>query len=219
MTNVILNEGFESGEWTHDVRVFPLDDDPYSAQIGNIFTPEEWTFWYRHDPDNLDQPEAHNVWSSGDPARIHSGEGAYLYFSFFRKHDAGLMRKVAVAPGTRVKLTAYAHAWSNSKDGPHKDDPRWSEGPGYGAGFLLTDQAPPEDSPGTEDDWRNFTFYLGIDPAGGEDPTSPSVLWGMGAHIYNVHAPVPSVEAVAEGGAVTVFLRSRTLWPFKHNDA
>jgi hypothetical protein len=215
-----MSEGFETDEWSHDVRVFPLDDEPFDTQIGNIFVPAPgWRFWFRHDPDNLDQPEGKNVWATGDPVRIHSGNGAYLYFTFFRKHDAGLMRKVAVAPGTRVKLTAYAHAWSNSKDGPHGDDPRWSEGPGYDAGFLLTNQQPPESSPGTEDDWRNFTFWLGVDPTGSEDPTAPSVLWGMGAHIYNEHAQVPSVEAVADGGAVTVFLRSRTLWPFKHNDA
>jgi hypothetical protein len=60
---------------------------------------------------------------------------------------------------------------------------------------------------------------VGIDPTGGTDPLADTVVWGQGAHIYNEYAQVPSVEATAQADTVTVFLRSRTLWPFKHNDA
>jgi len=45
------------------------------------------------------------------------------------------------------------------------------------------------------------------------------VIWSDGWHIYNGYCKQLSVEAVAQAETVTVFLRSTTLWPFKHNDA
>jgi hypothetical protein len=111
-----------------------------------------------------------------------------------------------------LRLSAWAHAWSNWQDGPHPDDPLWSEGPGYDCGFALEGEVP-------GDDWRNFTFRVGIDPKGGLNPYADTVVWGWGAHIYNCYHEVPPVEVEAKNSTVTVFLRSRTLWPFKHNDA
>ena len=210
--SILLQESFESGKWTHNVKVFPVEQPAYETQTGNIFTPEKWLFWFRHDPGNLDQPEGRYCWINADPVRIYSGNGAYMYFTFYRKHDAGLMRSVQVKPGTHVKLYAFAHAWSNWHDGPHPDDPRWSEGAGYEPYFALEGE--------TEDDARrNFTFYVGIGPTGGTNPFSDTVVWGDGAHIYNEYAKVPEVEAVAENDTITIFLRSKCLWPFKHNDA
>jgi hypothetical protein len=143
---------------------------------------------------------------------VHSGQKAILLFTFFRKHDAGFLQQVAVTPGAKLRLTAWAHAWSNHKDGPHPDDGRWSEGPGYDGGFLLEGEA-------ADSNWQNFTFYVGLDPTGGINPFAGTVVWGQGAHIYNEHAQVPTAEASAQADTVTVFLRSETSWAFKHNDA
>ena len=60
---------------------------------------------------------------------------------------------------------------------------------------------------------------MGIDPTGGTNPFASTVAWGRGAHIYNQYAQLPSVEETAQADTVTVFLRSKTLWSFKHNDA
>lgn len=213
--NLLKNGEFEADwgeEKSHRCRIFPKDAEPYEREIGNIFVPPGWVFWFRHEPGVWDQPEGRDAWKQHDPRRVHSGEKAYMYFTFFRKHDAGLFQQVQVTPGTRLHLTAWAHAWSNHKDGPHPDDGRWSEGPGYEAGFLLEGEAP-------NSDWENFTFYVGIDPTGGTDPFADTVVWGHGAHIYNQYAQVPAVEVVAQADIATVFLRSKTLWPFKHNDA
>jgi hypothetical protein len=84
---------------------------------------------------------------------------------------------------------------------------------GYNAFFAE------EGTPGLDDADRNFTFWVGIDPTGGTNPYAPTVVWGKGAHIYNAYYQVPAVETTALADRVTVFLRSRTLWPFKHNDA
>jgi len=112
------------------------------VDIGNIFTPEEWLTWFLHEPDKWDQPEVRDAWRSHDPLRVHGGEKGMLLFTFFRKHDAGFLQQVQVQPGTRLELEAYAHAWSNSKDGKHPDDARWSEGAGYNACLLYTSPSP-----------------------------------------------------------------------------
>nr|HID13279.1 LysM peptidoglycan-binding domain-containing protein [Anaerolineae bacterium] len=221
-TNLLNNGDFETdwaAEQSHRCLVIPESGTPYETDIGNIFTPPGWKTWFRHIPGTWDQPEVRDAWKYVDPRRVYSGEKGMLLFTFYRRHDGGFFQQVKVEPGQRLRLTAWAHAWSNWHGGPHPDDPRWSEGPGYEAGFLLEGETPPADSPGTPDDWRNFTFYLGIDPTGGTNPYADTVVWGHGAHIYNEYAQPPSVEAVAEADTVTVFLRSKTLWPFKHNDA
>jgi hypothetical protein len=58
-----------------------------------------------------------------------------------------------------------------------------------------------------------------LDPTGGVNPFAESVVWGTGASIYNQYGEVPAVEVTATGPVMTVWLRSRTLWTFKHNDA
>ena len=215
MTNLLGNSGFEA-EWgdekSHRCLVCAVKGAPHEADIGNIFTPPHWLTWFRHDPGTWDQPEVRDAWRTGDPRRVHSGEKGMLLFTFYRNHDAGFLQQVQVTPGDILRLTAWAHAWSNWHDGEHPDDPRWSDGPGYAAGYAMAGDV-------EDDNWRNFTFQVGIDPTGGRDPFSEDVVWAPGAHIYNEYAPVPPVEVTAQAAVVTVFLRSRTLWTFKHNDA
>jgi hypothetical protein len=216
MSDIIFHEGFETDAgWTHTAKVFPVGRDPYEAQLGNIFSPEGWLFWFRHKQGEWGQPEARHTWRHVDARRIHDGDGAYMFFGFWRNIDAGLMRQMAVAPGQRVRLTAWQHAWSNWNEGPHPDDGRWSEGSHVGYEVVALRQG----TPGLDDGDRNFTSCVGIDPTGGTDPFADTVIWGDAYHIYNGHCHQLSVEAVSEAGAVTVFLRSKTLWAYKHNDA
>jgi hypothetical protein len=230
--NLLHNGDFEadwSEEQSHRCMIFPTQGQPYPAERGNIFTPPHWTVWFlhglpvQHDPSNTvgwAQPEVRDAWASGDPRRVRAGQKAVLFFTFFRIHDGGFFQQVATQPGTRLRLSAWAHAWSNHKDPnhpdlyPHPDDPRWSEGQGVGYNNFYATEGQVSDAGA-----KNFTFWVGIDPTGGTNPYASSVVWGQGAHIYNAYRQVPAVEAVAQGNAVTVFLRSRALWPFKHCDA
>lgn len=220
MGNLIRNADFEADwgeESSHACRVFPLPGEPEDRELGNVFTPPGWLTWFRHggpiplphDPSNRNgwcQPEVRDVWKSQYPRRVHSGVKGLLLFTFFRVHDAGFMQRVAVPKGSRLRLSAFAHAWS-SKD----NDPATSEGV-PGPFFALSSQ------PASSDE-RNFTFWVGIHPRGELDPYSSEVVWGPGAHIYNAYHEVPPVEAVAQADTVTVILRSMCLWPFQHNDA
>ncbi|WP_347245692.1 hypothetical protein [Thermogutta sp.] len=226
MVNFLHNGDFERG-WEgvhHRCIVFPVGGAPYEREAGEMACPEGWTAWYRHglpvehDPQNgvgWSAPEIRPCGLTPDPRRVCTGNWGCVVFTFSRIHDAGLFQQVAVAPGTRLRLSAWAHAWSNVWGSPHESDPRWSEGShvGYNAFFAE------EGTPGLDDADRNFTFWVGIDPTGGTNPYAPTVVWGKGAHIYNAYYQVPAVETTALADRVTVFLRSRTLWPFKHNDA
>lgn len=222
MTNLLTNGDF-TADWgeqsSHRAWVCKPGEVPQIAQIGNIFTPPGWDTWFRHEPNVWDQPEVRDARTED---RMYDGHKSVLFFTFYRKHWGGFLQQVPVVPGQRYRLTAYAHAWSNSQNGPHVDDPRWSEGPGYGAGYMsppLAENVPPPAGPGTTDDWRNFAFNVGLDPNGGVNPFDASVRWGTGASIYNQYGQVPAVEVTATEPVMTVWLRSRTLWPFKHNDA
>jgi hypothetical protein len=224
--NLLRNGNFEadwSEEQSHHCFVCPHEGEPEEREIGNIFTPPGWIAWFRHEEGTWAQPEGRDA-RDRDPDRMHSGDKGFLLFTFSRKHDAGLLQQVPIQPGKRLRFSAWAHAWSNHKAPtepdrfPHPDDPRWSEGAGYDAVAWPAGSQPLTGDP-QQDAKSNFTFWVGLDPTGATNPLGRSVLWGEGAHIYNGFHQVPAVEAVAENDTVTVFLRSQTLWAFKHNDA
>lgn len=214
----LQNGGFEADwgdEESHLVLVIPADGDPCEANVENIFTPPGWLTWYYHDAGTWDQPEVTDMFREHYPERVHTGEKGMRLFTVWRKHDAGFLQRVGVKSGERLRLTAWAHAWSNDEGAPppNDEDGRWSEGAGFDCFYAQ------EGSEGLNSDLENFTFSVGVDPTGGRDPHADTVVWGRGAHIYNCYHEVPSVEVKARNSTVTVFLRSRTLWPFKHNDA
>jgi hypothetical protein len=211
--NLLENGGFEAsweaGGGTH--RAVRLTDGggAYEENKDDIFSPPGWLTWFHHSPGTGEEPDVNDV---REPRRVHSGSRAIELATVYSRHEAGLLQQVDVEPGTRLKFSAWAHAWSNWHDGPHPGDPFWSEGPGYDCGFRLEGDAP-------DDNWANFIFQVGIDPTGGIDPDADSVEWGSGAHIYNCYHQVPAVEVEAQSRRVTVFLRSRTAWAFWHNNA
>jgi len=223
MENLLRNGDLEADwgeEENHRCLVFP-ESGVYETDIGNIFTPPGWLTWFRHIPDTWDQPEARDARKENDPNRVHSGEKAMLLFTFGRKHDAGFLQVVDTDPGQRLRLTAWCHAWSNHNLPGHEgcfEDGGCSCGVGTGPGFYWADTMPPPPGDQWEDAKQNFLFGIGIDPTGGTDPYSNTVVWGRAAYIYNTYAQL-QVEATAEMHLATVFLRSITQWGFKHNDA
>ena len=211
MVNLLKNPGFEGNWWrkTHTGQEF-----------GEIFVPEHWVaFWKEgkpvpHDPSNPNgygRPEMHVINREPpylDPLRVRSGGKGLKFFTFYRIHMAGIYQRVSgIQVGTRLSTSGWAHAWSSVED-----DPRISDGVGKSAFYSLVSAYDKTDAV------RNFVFDVGIDPKGGTDPWSDQVIWGEGAHIYNAFGQIPAVKVIAESDAVTVFLRSSVLWPFKHCD-
>ncbi len=196
MTNLLKNGGFENGTW-HKTHT--------GEEIPEVSVPKHWiAFWRQGEPNarsgdvNCRRPECKVISKQPpflDPPRIHSGNQAFQCFTFFGVHDAGIYQRVTgLTPGTTVQATAWTHAWSSNADDPHHSQ---TEGGGK---------------------W-NFEQFVGIDPNGGTDPWSDSVIWSEARNVYDTYEKLPPVEGqVGERGAVTVFLRSTVQYPFKHSD-
>ncbi len=201
-TNLVQNPGFEGlicapgsdpgwclDNWTHDAYDGSNHD--------NIFTPQGWVTWWRKG-EPYGQPEVKTIPNvppfTGELPRIRSGNYAVLLFTFYRLQDMGLYQVVTgLEPGATVQFSAYAHGWSCDKDSP--------------LGYTCADP------------W-NQNFQVGIEPNGVADPFSPGVVWSteqLSPDHYNFIGPVTA--QVGEGGSVCVFLRSKTKWQYKYQDA
>jgi len=215
----VLSESFESGQWTHRCYRFTEGKSAEQLELGNIFAPDGWAFWFFSKPGELDQPEARYCWVSADPRRVHSGSGAFMWFWFYRKGIAGLWKVLDITPGQIVKVSAWAHAWSNGyAGGPANDDPFWSEWAGRKVVAIAEQDIPALNGDAQNDAAGNILFDVGIDPTGGTDPRSDKIVWSTAYAIYNGYCQQLVTEATAQSNKVTVFLRSRVKWPFKHND-
>jgi hypothetical protein len=222
------NPGFETpwevGQSHRVLVIYPSGDNELSTRE-TIFTPPGWLTWFRtdfqSDPEALHEPVVEAARGNGEPDRSHGGEWSIRLSTSWRRHDAGFVQQVPVIPGTALRVSAWAHAWSNHEDPdrpeefPFPNDPSWSEGEHVGWSRVAFRAG----APGLDEGDQNIIFQIGIDPNGGIDPFSENVVWGSGIHIYNDWASVPSATAVASEPLATVFLRSITLWPFKHNEA
>lgn len=112
--------------------------------------------------------------------RIRSGNDAQQYFTFFATHAGGVYQRVTgLTSGTQYRFQVYAYVWSTSLDNPET-----SENPG---GVVM---------------------QVGIDPTGGTNGESSSIVWSTaGSPQYDAYVPY-QVTAAAQGSAVTVFVRS-----------
>lgn len=64
----------------------------------------------------------------------------------------------------------------------------------------------------------NYQLSVGIDPTGGTDWNSPNVVWSPRSNLLDQWVEL-SVQARAQGGAVTIYLRGDAEFRLKHNDA
>ena len=197
---MLKNPSFNGGTWrkTHTGHEF-----------GEIEVPEEWTAWWVEgqtpipwDPANTQgyrRPEMKVISFVApfiDPPRVSQPPKAVQLFTFQGIHEAGLYQRVTgLEPGKALRATFAVHGWSSVYDDPRKSE--FCEGGPY-----------------------NMMFTIGIDPNGGTDPWSFSVVWGEPTGVYNKFRDV-LVEGVKVGltGTVSVFVRSQVRWRFKHNDA
>ena len=201
-TNLVRNPGFEGtscragsepgwclDNWTHDAHD--------GSNHENIFTPQDWVTWWRKG-EPYGQPEVKTIPNvppfTGELDRIRSGNYALLMFTFYRLQDMGLYQVVTgLEPGATVQFSAHAHGWSCDKDSPL----------GYTCG----------------DKW-NQVFQVGIEPNGVADPFAPSIVWSgeqLSPDHYNLIGPISA--QVGASGSVCVFLRSKTKWQYKYQDA
>jgi LysM repeat protein len=138
---------------------------------------EGWTAWSLGDA--ADRP-LYSAASLDDSDRVREGEDAQKYASFLAAHTAGVYQTVGgLTPGESLTFSAYVYVWSSSDD---------------------SDRAISENSGGV-------TVEVGLDPAGGIDPESASIIWSLPQEIYDEYT-LAQVTAASDGDTVTAFVRT-----------
>jgi LysM repeat protein len=202
--NLLQNPGFES---PYGKQCCQTDLSTYlpGTPIDEVQVAQGWAGWWLQPDSDASHPGSCSgatgpciAWhrpewreaACGDVCanRVHSGSNAQKYFTFFSVHDAGMLQQVS---GVR---TGQRLRFSVYMQG-------WSTHADYG----------PSSGQGS------MGMRVGIDPTGGTNPFHPRVVWSDTADTYDAWG-LYTVEAVAQGGTVTVFTRSAPAWPLQHND-
>lgn len=189
--NLLQNGGFEN---------------PFAAQyFDNMIVAQGWRPWWV-EPNSTEafpgycdynikppscQPYAKPEYSAAYPysERIRSGGNAQKYFTFYSIHLAGVYQQVTgIAPGQALRFTVYAETWSTAEE----------------KGFTSAGQP-------------SMGVQVGLDPNGGTDAFSPSIVWSQAQNAFDVWTPL-SVDTSAKSSTVTVFTRSWPQLALQHND-
>jgi len=198
-TELLINPGFE---------------EPFTAQANDIFVANGWQAWYLV-PDGatyptrcpeptvptckpygipsyrISQPQDQRV-----PPRARSGNSQQWGTSYVI-YVAGLYQTVGnITPGTRLRFSVYTQAFNCSDD----------RGCFGGIGELGKSYEPGFNA-----------LRVGIDPTGGTNAFSSNIVWSAFANPLDAFVQ-QSVEAVAQGASVTVFISSAPDYPEKHLD-
>jgi LysM repeat protein len=197
--NLLQNPGFEAPFDKQCCRTDLAPDKP-PTPIDEIQMAQGWVGWWLEPGRDAAHP------TTGSPAwhrpeyrsanchfpicapRVHSGDDAQHYFTFFSLHDAGVYQQVSgITPGSQLEFSIYLQAWSTDANiGPSQ----------------LT---------------QNMNLRIGIDPFGGTDAFSPNVIWGDPGNSFDFWT-LFNLQATAQSSQVTVFTRSTPYWGVQHND-
>jgi LysM repeat protein len=175
----------------------PGFESPFNAVGGNAMlnVAQGWTPW--HIPQSPGDTASQNVQPEYYPSsntsdslgvpRIRSGSDGQQFSAFFATFQGGVFQRVTgVQPGTQLRFSIFAHVWSSSFDDPDLSD--------EDGGVLV---------------------QVGIDPTGGEDGESTSIIWSSATQLYDAFNEY-SVTANASGSAVSVWVRASISFPVKN---
>lgn len=195
---VLFGGSFVSAQGSN-LLLNPGFEQPFSNAGGDParFVANGWTPW--HVPATPDMSLNENVQPDYYPStdttnglglsRVRGGQDAQQYFSFFATHVGGVYQRVTNAsPGTAYTFSVFAYIWSSSFDE-----------------FDVSEQN------------GGVILQVGIDPTGGTDGQSPSIVWS--SPIANQYDSFDQyqVTATSSGSAITVFVRSSVSFPVKNN--
>ena len=172
----------------------------YSAWNGipQIQMPAGWTPWWADNNPEVDPPwkNLRPEWKPAEgvhyPTRVHSGARAIQWFKGYGTFFAGASQQVNVPENAQLRFTAWGLAWSCADWDMCRDASSY--------------------------DPANMGMRIGIDPTGGTNPWSASIVWSGFASPTNGWLPF-QVDATAQGTLVTVFLYSNPDWPKENQDA
>ncbi|MFK7801279.1 MAG: LysM peptidoglycan-binding domain-containing protein [Anaerolineae bacterium] len=194
--NLLANPGFE-GAFSGFVPIFQYQQEQckVAGVCNTAQVPSGWTPWW------TDQTSSDEDWQNRMPEykpvcpyapcpwpeRLGGGQQALQYFTFWGSHQAGFYQTVNVPTNAILKFSILGQAWSTSGDSATSKDP------------------------------TAVNMRIGIDPTGGVNPYSATVVWSGFANPYDAYVPF-EVVATAQGDKVTVFTWSNPTEARKHND-
>ncbi len=134
----------------------------------------------------------------GESARVRRGTQAQMWFCSYQVCRAGVYQTFPTRPGELCEVGAWVQSWSSAAE----------------------DADPSESDLKTEDDRANSTWYVRVDPEGGNyawaDGMVNSRSFGYEDGIYDQYARI-SLTFTATSDSATVFIENMRLWPFKNN--
>ncbi len=215
LPNLLQNPSFE-GEYQVYNPPGGIPQCPFGP-CTSVRTAPGWSPWWRaqgSDPLYYKMPEFTAAEESKrwyGPPRARSGDAAQQLFTLYSTHEAGVYQKVPVEPGVTYCFSAWGHSWT-ANDDPIPEKNHSSCPSPQGVGDACSG---PEDG--------LYRQKIGLDPAGGSDWTSPTVVWSdQGSH-PNGRLQYDSfglfiVTATAQTSQMTVFLYGQPDYPVKHNN-
>ena len=193
--NLLVNPGFEGQYSSYTPETGQEQADCPVGVCTTAQVPFGWKpWWVKERPTDVNpefKPAERNV--SGN--RVHSGDRAAQYFSFWTTHKAGLRQTVSVPAGATLQFSVWGHAWLSEEDNSFVSD------------FAGTPN-----------------MRIGIDPTGGVSPYSTAIVWSEYKQAFDNYQHF-TVTAQAQGDRVTVFTFSAPSvnpnspeYGFKHTD-
>jgi hypothetical protein len=178
-----------------NVLVNPGFEEGFSERgAGEVSVANGWFPWWQDGPGQDKGYYRRPEYKPEDASRygrrrVRSGNFAQKFFNTFSTHNAGILQQVQVPVDSILTLSAWVQAWSSQYH-----DPDTVKDPG------------------------NYRVYIGIDPTGGTDWSSPNVVWSEPAIQYNTWINL-QLQAKAKAGTITVFLRGQPEFRTQFNDS
>ena len=203
-----------SAQAQSELLINPGFEEPFTSQGGSVFVANGWQAWYLS-PDGVTYPTrcpepteptckpygipSYRVSQPQDqrmPPHARSGNSQQWGASYV-VYVAGLYQTVGnITPGTRLRFSVFTQAFNCSDD----------RGCFGGVGEVGKSYEPGFNA-----------LRVGIDPTGGTNAFSTSIVWSAFANPLDAFVQ-QSVEAVAQSASVTVFISSAPDYPEKHLD-
>ncbi len=199
--------------------------------FGNIFNPPAWTTWFkwRKNADGtmkFAQPEVVDAWAKNDADRALAGmaKGVKVFCSF-KPLLCGMYQYVTgITVGTKLRLRAWAHGWTNHDGWEHAGDGNWCLGSlvkDYKIALTETEAASlvGVGEEGSLERTRNDAniaakFKIGYGTA--LDPYAATYCEPR--YIYNGYCYELVLEFTAPASGFYVFTRQELCWSFRNND-
>ncbi len=167
---------------------FEGDYAPFNGDVSRLVAPN-WFAW------NVARTAGEPSWSHIKPqylptiatARVKSGQRAQEFYELYAIFTGGVYQQVTVTANAPLHFSAWVSVWSSDLD-----DPAHSEKPGA------------------------VNVQVGIDPTGGTDGESKSIVWGSSQQYYDEYRQL-AVDTQAKATTVTVFVRAIVLDPVRNN--